>query len=60
MLLLGIFAAFADGVRDFAGFAETDADFARFVTNDNQCAEAKTASALDDFGRTVDEDNLSQ
>ena len=39
-------------------FAKTNADAALFVTNDDQRAEAKTASAFHDFGGAIDENNL--
>ncbi len=54
----GEFAAATDRVRHFTGLAETDTDAALFVAHDHQRAEIETASAFDDLGGTVDEDNL--
>ena len=58
MLRAGQFAAFANGIRHFAGFAQAHADAALLVAHDNQRAEIETASAFDDFGGAVDEDDL--
>jgi hypothetical protein len=57
-VLLGIFAALADGVSDFARFAQADADFAGLVADDNEGAKAETATALHNFGGTIDEDDF--
>ena len=57
-LLLGHVAAFADGLGDFHRLAQADADVALLVARDDQGAEAETASALDDLGGTIDENDL--
>ena len=57
-LIAGQFAAAADGVRDFAGLAQGITNPAVLVTDDHERAEIETASAFDDFGGTVDEDDL--
>ena len=57
-LVAGQFAAFANGIGDFAGFAQTNTHTAPLVANDHQRAEIEAASAFDDFGGAVDEDNL--
>ena len=54
----GEFAAATDRVRHFTGLAETDTDAPFFVADDHERAEIETASALDDLGGTVDEDDL--
>ena len=57
-VLLGHFAALADGFGNFDGFAQANADMALFVTGDDQRAKAEAASAFDDFGGAIDENNF--
>jgi hypothetical protein len=57
-MLAGRIGSFADGFGDFVGLAETDADLAFAVTNDEERAEAEAATALDDFGASVNKDDL--
>jgi hypothetical protein len=52
------FAAFADGFRNFHGFAETQSNFSLAVSSNDQGAEAETATAFDDLGGAVDENDL--
>ena len=54
----GHLAALADRIGDLAGFAEANAHAAAFVAHDYQGAEIKTASAFDDLGGAIDEDDL--
>src|SRR5881394_442070 len=54
----GGFTAFADGIGDFAGFAEADTDPATLVADDDESAEIEAASAFDDLGGAIDEDDL--
>ena len=49
---------FADGLGDFVGLAEAEADFAGAVAGDDEGAEGEAATALDDLGASVDEDNF--
>jgi hypothetical protein len=57
-LSLGEFPAFADRVGHFAGLAQTHSDTSLLVAHHNEGAKAKTASAFNDFGRAVDENDL--
>ena len=57
-LRAGHFAALANCIRHFAGLAQTNSHSTVLVANNDQCAEVKTASAFDDFGGTIDEDDL--
>ncbi|MNW65182.1 hypothetical protein D3C74_435400 [compost metagenome] len=52
-VFLGVFNAFADGVRNFAGFTDTCTDIAVAVAHNNKCAKAETASAFYNFCYTV-------
>src|SRR5262245_19821150 len=52
------FTAFANGVGDFACFAQADADATTLVAHNNQGAEIKTASAFDNLGGAIDEDDF--
>src|SRR5271163_4148654 len=57
MLASGI-GGFADRFGDLIGLAETDADLALAISHDEERAEAEAATALDDLGASVDEDDL--
>lgn len=52
------FTALADSIGDFAGLAQTDTDAAFFVTHNDKRAEIETPATFDDFGGTVDENDL--
>ena len=54
VLLRGI-GRLADRLADFIRLAEPDADFPLVVARDDEGAEAEAASALHDFGASVDE-----
>src|SRR6478735_10767063 len=51
---LGLLDAFANRIGHFTGLAHADADRSLAVTNDNQAAERKTTTTLDDFGDAID------
>jgi hypothetical protein len=57
-VLFGHFAALADGFGDLDGFAEADTDVTVLVARDNEGAKTETATALDDFGGSVDENDF--
>jgi hypothetical protein len=57
-MLAGGIGGFADGFGDLVGLAETNANLAFAVTHDEERAEAETATALDDLGASVDEDDF--
>src|SRR5216684_4304902 len=54
----GDFAAFANRIGHFAGLAQSDADPPMLVAHHHQRAETEAASALDNFGRAIDEHDL--
>src|SRR5271163_1304748 len=57
-MLAGGIGGFADGFGDLIGLAKTDADLALAISHDEERAEAEAATALDDLGASVDEDNF--
>jgi hypothetical protein len=56
-VLLGVLDALADRLGDLACLAQANADMAGAVTDDDDRAETEAASALDDFGYSVDLDD---
>jgi len=54
----GGIGSFANGLGDFVGLAEAEADLAGAVTGDDECAEGEAATALDDLGASVDENDF--
>ena len=57
-MFAGRIGGFADGFGDFVGLAETDAYLALAIPDDEERAEAESATAFDDFGASVDEDDF--
>lgn len=50
--------ALADSIRDFVGLAQTNSDITLLVSDNRQCGKAETTSTFDDFGTSIDEDDL--
>ena len=48
----------ANGFGNFICLAESTADLASLVASNNEGAEAEATAAFDDFGATINEDNL--
>ncbi len=57
-MFAGRISGLADGFGDLIGLAESNADLALAIAHNEQCAEAETTTALDDFGASIDEDNF--
>ena len=57
-VLAGVFGTLADRIGHFVGLAVADADRALTIADDGEGGEAKAATALDDFGATIDENDL--
>jgi hypothetical protein len=55
---MSAFGALLDGVRHFFGFAETETNAALAVTGYHQGRKAETTAAFDDFGATVNVNDL--
>jgi hypothetical protein len=54
----GIFATAPNRIRHFRSFAKTQANATLFISDHYKCAELKTASAFDNLGGTVDENDF--
>jgi hypothetical protein len=57
-LIPGEFATTTNRIRDFGRLTQGISHASAAVTDDHQRAEIETASAFDDFGGAIDEDDL--